>query len=274
MKKLLMLSIPLLLSTSIAEELPVPSKLDNKIQEIIYNPDNVTIVKVQAGVATLIQLSEDEYIGGSNVSSGFAIGDPEAWNISIRQNNIFLRPKAEMPDTNVIFTTNKRTYSVILSSAVEQEAPTFLLRYKYPQDDILKAKALRESKAKEQREMAQRKREEMIIPCTDGGWINTDYQVRGSSEIKPIHIWDDGTFTCFKWSAGSSLPVAYKKFGNGKEQITNSHMEKDILVVHEVSKEFVLRFGDEVLDVKTDRNIKKGFNSKATTVNNQALIKK
>lgn len=280
MKKLIVLtSLIALLNVSNAEEIPVPSKLDNKIQEVVYDGQNVTVVKVKAGVATLIQLYEDEYIGGQNLESGFAVGYPMAWDISIRKNNIFLRPKAPQPDTNVVFTTNKRTYSVILSSVDEGEEPTYVLRYQYPQEVALKEKLKREEqnrlwreKQAEQQKVAQANKH---IPCTDGGWINTDYQVRGSQEIKPIHIWDDGIFTCFKWASNSDLPAVYKQFPNTKkEQLTNYHMNKNIMVIHEVSKNFMLRFGDSVMEVKTDRNVSRGFNGKGTTVANQALIKK
>lgn len=276
MKKLLLLSsLYCALNFVNAEELPKASVLDSKIQEVVYDGHNVTIVKVKAGVATLIQLSDDEFIGGENLASGFAIGDPMAWDISIRQNNIFLRPKANQPDTNVVFTTNKRTYSVILSSVAEEENPTFVLRYKYPQDEALKAKIKKQEQAKAWQEKQRAKVENMAIPCTDGGWINTDYQVRGSSEIKPYHIWDDGIFTCFKWVGNKDLPAVYKQFPNSKkEQLTNYHMKKDVMIIHEVSKNFILRFGDYVMEVKTDRNVNRGFNSKGTTVPNQALINK
>lgn len=275
MKKMLLMGVLLgSISISYSVEIPTPSKYDKKIQELVYNGQNVAKVKVKAGVATLVQLSEDEYIGGDNLASGFAIGDPMAWDISIRKNNIFLRPKAPQPDTNVIFTTNKRTYSMILSSVNEGEDPTFILRYKYPQEEARKAKEAQEAKAREWREKQQALAQNKAIPCTDGGWVNTDYQVKGSPNIKPLHIWDDGTFTCFKWSSGSDMPVVYKQMPNKVEQLTNYHMNKDIMVVHEASKNFVLRFGDSVMEVKTDRNINKGFNWKATTVPNQALITK
>nr|WP_282680441.1 TrbG/VirB9 family P-type conjugative transfer protein [Escherichia coli] len=38
------------------------------------------------------------------------IGDPEAWSVSVRDNTLFLRPKAEEPDTNVTVQTNKHIY--------------------------------------------------------------------------------------------------------------------------------------------------------------------
>ena len=280
MKKLILLtSLFAVLSVSNAVEIPSVSKLDNKIQEVVYDSQNVTLVKVKDGVATLIQLYEDEYIGGDNLESGFAVGFPMAWDISIRKNNIFLRPKAPQADTNVVFTTNKRTYSLILSTAEANEEPTYVLRYQYPEEVALKQKLKQEAQAQAWRDkQEERKKLEQSnnhVACTDGGWINTDYQVRGSQEIKPIHIWDDGIFTCFKWADNSDLPAVYKLFPNTKkEQLTNYHMNKNVMVIHEVSKNFMLRFGDYVMEVKTDRNVNRGFNGKGTTVPNQALIKK
>lgn len=249
------------------------SNENSKIVDVIYDPDKTTTVKVKAGTATLIKLDDDEWIGGDS-ASGFAIGYPLAWDISVKKNNVFMRPKEEQPDTNIIFTTNKRTYSLILSSVAENEDPTFILRYKYPQEEARKIREKNQEIAENKRKERQKIQENNVIPCGDGGWINTDYEVRGSKDIIPLHIWDDGTFTCFAFSSSSNLPVVYKQFENKKEQLTNSHMKKNILVVHEVSKNFILRFGDSVLEVKTDKNIKKGFNNKATTLSNQHLISK
>ena len=90
------------------------------------------------------------------------------------------------------------------------------------------------------------------------------YMVRGSLEAQPLAVWDDGRFTCFKFPQNISLPVIYALDGNN-ERITNSHMNKNIMVVHEVSKRFMLRAGEDVVEVKTEQNVPRSYNAKGTT---------
>lgn len=244
---------------------------DSRVKDVVYDPDQIVTVKVQTGTATLIQLAEGEYIGGN--SAGFATGDPLAWDVSVKSNNIFLRPKAEEPDTNVLFTTNKRTYLMVLSSVAEGEKPTYILRYKYPQDEHKKRQEEQKQRNAEAVARAKKQAEERYVPCTDGNNINMTYEVRGSDIIKPYAVWDDGRFTCMKWRSSTSLPVVYALEGS-TERITNSHMNKNIMVIHEASNMFVLRSGEDVVEVKTRSNVPRSYNAKGTTTQRERLITK
>lgn len=255
---------------NVKSALKSPTK-DDRVKEVIYNEDDITVVKVQIGTASLIQLGEGEFIGGAN--SGFAAGDPLAWDVSVKSNNIFLRPKAEQPDTNVIFTTNKRTYLMLLSSVKDGEDPTFVLRYKYPQDEHKKKQEELKKRNQEAVARAKRQAQEKAVPCTDGSSINMVYDFMGSQNIKPYAVWDDGRFTCFKWHSSVSLPVVYALDGN-QERLTNSHMNKNIMVVHEVGNKFVLRAGDDVAEIKTSHNVPRSYNDKGTTTYRERLDNK
>lgn len=255
-----------ILSFASAEIIPAPSTFDKRVQFVDYNPQNVTVVKVKVGTATLIQLNDEEYIG--EAQAGFAIGDPLAWDVVVKQNNIFIRPKAENFATNVVFTTNKRTYALNLSSASGNEEPTYYLKYKYPQEEQEKrAKAWAEAQAKKKAEQERKRYENQpkSPPCSNGN-VNLDYYVKGSEEITPLAVWDDGEFTCMKWDNSKSLPVPYRVLNDGKntEVLTNTHMDGNILVIHEVSPRFALRHGDLVAEVKTESYIPKNNRSRTT----------
>lgn len=249
------LSIAILLGLSshaFSAALPRSSGADPRVQEIFYNANNVTIIKVKEGVATLIQLEDDEFIDGNNSATGMGLGDPLAWNVSVRGNNIFLRPIAQQPDTNIALVTNKRTYAIQLTSSGEGQ-PTYLLRYTYPKkpEPVKQTVFLGKNK--------------IDIPCLDGGKINNVYQFKGSKELTPSGIWDNGEFTCFKWNNATDLPVVYRVLPDGKEQLVNYHMDKNVMVVHEISPQFVLRLGQSVMDVKTMHTIQRGYNYSGTT---------
>ncbi|WP_258086629.1 TrbG/VirB9 family P-type conjugative transfer protein [Xenorhabdus bovienii] len=264
MKMKTALSIAVLLglsSQSFSAALPRSSGADPRVQEIFYNPNNVTIVKVKEGVATLIQFEVDEFIDGDSSATGMGLGDPLAWNVSVRGNNIFLRPIAQQPDTNIALVTNKRTYAIQLASSGNGE-PTYLLRYNYPKkpEPVKQTVFLGKSK--------------IDLPCFDGGRINNRYQVRGDMTLKPSGLWDNGEFTCLKWNNATDLPVVYRVLPDGKEHLVNYHMDKNVMVVHEVSPKFVLRLGQSVMDVKTDHNIKRGYNYNGTTTGEKLVERK
>lgn len=243
-KLFLLFSLSVFCCSVNAEIYPRSLGLDPRVQQIKYNPNNVVVVGVKDGIATLIQLEEDEEVAGD--ATGMGIGDPMAWNINVRGNNIFLRPVAEQPDTNISLVTNKRTYSIQLK--YKDKNPTYILKYAYdkpPKDPlpIFKNKVIK-------------------MPCTDAVF-NGSYQVKGSEHLKPTSIWDDGIFTCFRWYNNNDLPVVYRVLPDGKEQLVNFHMDEDtgVMVVHEVANEFVLRLGDEVMNARTMKKLIRPYNS-------------
>lgn len=228
---------------------PKTAGFDNRVQQIIYNPNDVTVVKTKAGVVTLIQLEEGEII--KSEETGLGIGDPEAWDPAVRGRNIFLRPKAEQPDTNIAIVTNRRSYSISLVST--DKDPTYVLRYVYPKPpEPVKPNV-----------MTGRSRN--TAPCTEGNIVNGRYEVRGSQAVKPSAIWDNGRLTCFRWRSSTDLPVVFRVMADGKEQLVNHHMENDVMVVHEVSPEFVLRLGSQVMQVRTEGIIPRSWNASGTT---------
>ncbi|HDD9007779.1 TPA: TrbG/VirB9 family P-type conjugative transfer protein [Escherichia coli] len=249
MRKLL---LPLVISsitmTCHAAKTPASAGFDKRVQQIVYNPNDVTIVKTKAGEVTLIELEEGEVIKSED--TGLAIGDPEAWDPAVRGNTIFLRPKAAEPDTNIAIVTNKRIYSIQLVST--DQNPTYLLRYIYPKSpDSVKPNVMTG-------------RSRVVAPCTEGNVINGRYEVRGSQKIKPEAIWDNGRLTCFRWSAAADLPVVFRILPDGKEQLVNYHMDKNVMVIHEIAPAFVLRLGGEVMEIRTNSHIPRAWNASGT----------
>ncbi|MBC3997481.1 TrbG/VirB9 family P-type conjugative transfer protein [Morganella morganii] len=255
MKRIITLAVSAAISfQAYSAAVPRSSGADARVQEIMYNPNNVTVVKVKSGVATLIQLEQDEFLEGDY--TGMGLGDPLAWNVSVRGNNIFLRPVAEQPDTNIGLVTNKRTYSIQLTDSAGAQ-PTYIMRYVYPKkpEPVKQTVFLGKSK--------------VDIPCFNGGKVNVEYEVKGDKSLTPSAVWDNGEFTCFKWTNAVDLPVIYRVLPDGKEQLADYHMDKNVMVIHTVSPRFVIRLGQSVMDVKTDHTIQRGYNYKGTTTGEQ-----
>lgn len=227
---------------------PTPSTFDQRIQNVMYNPDDVVVIRTRPGNTTLVKLEPGEVVVGIP-GGGLSIGDSEAWTIGIRENSIFLKPKAPFPDTNINLVTNKRTYAIQLVETTDIKRASWQVRYQYPAVPV--------------------PFKEPVVdrgPCSDGP-INRNYFKYGDQSLSPTEVWDDGRFTCMRFPTSKALPNVYRYNPKSelKEAITNFHMKDDILVVHEVTDEFRLRIGDQVLGVKTDSLRDAPYNWKKTT---------
>lgn len=230
-----------------AAVLPEGTAFDSRVQTVLYNPDDVVRVKIALGASTLIQLEEGETVEVPN--GGLGIGDADAWTIGVRENNIFMKPKAESPDTNITLVTNRRTYALSLETSPSASRTAFIVRFEYP-------------------EAPQAPIAEPQQACTDGR-VNADYQMWGDTVLAPSAAWDDGRFTCFKYSRGGDLPAIYSVSADGQENLTNFNIEDDIIVVHSVAEEFRFRAGNNVLGVKSDDIYRAPYNSSNTTIPGQ-----
>lgn len=230
MKKLILTSLALCLFSQFAnaEAYPKGSRFDNRVKTVAYNPDNVTRINIKAGISSLIQLHKNEQI------TGVGLGDSEAWNVNVNGSNIWIKPIAEQPDTNLTITTDKRTYFFNLVTVKNKSAASWGIRFDYP--DMKKPMNT------------------YVKPCS-GIVQNYRYFVQGDNKAKqifPIEAWDNGTFTCLRFPIGGDLPVVFKKLPDGKEGLVNSHIENDVVVIHEINKEYRIRLGDLVAGLKTD----------------------
>lgn len=253
MKKILLAGCIAALLPCVANALtvPQPTAYDLRIQEATYNPDDAVLVKVKTGTSTLIQLQQGEFITDDQAGMGF--GDPDAWDVSVRGNNIFIRPIAEQPDTNVTLVSNKRTYNLYLKSV--KGNPSWMVRFKYPKKyNPANATVFKKT------------------PCQSDGPYNANWNYQLQNEenetFAPYEVWDDGRFTCFKFNPSSDLPMIYRIAGDGEEVLVNGGADPDdnsIIVVQETNPEFHIRLGKKVVAVRTETMKPKPSNRSGTT---------
>lgn len=253
MKKTLLILCSIASGTINAAILPQGTSFDSRVQTVTYNADDVIRVKTRTGISTLIQLENGEFLAES--VSGMGLGDPQAWDVAVRGNNIFLRPIAENPDTNVTLVSNKRTYIFSLETAGKNTSPSYFVRFIYP--EIPKPTVFNKPPT----------------PCTDGV-VNRKYEKWGDSTLAPSAAWDDGRFTCFRFPTNVDLPAVYRKLSDGTEYLVNPRMEQDVMVIHEVANEYRFRLGKSVLGVSSDTIQPALFNKKGTTTGEKREVKK
>lgn len=242
MKKILLFSCCLSFCVNGAL-LPQKENTDSRVTVIDYSPDDVIRVRTQAGINTLIQFESGESFNSG--TSGLGMGDIEAWGVSVKGNNIFLKPTAKNPDTNLLVVSNKgRTYSFDLISS---EYPHYVVKLQYEPPKTAKDFTPK-------------------IPCYDGK-VNFRYGKWGDIALAPTYMWDDGRFTCLKFAQHGELPVPYQVGTDGIESLVNYRMNKDTMIIHSVSKEFRLRLGKQVLGLRSEHTLSNGYNEKATSIN-------
>jgi len=81
---------------------------------------------------------------------------------------------------------------------------------------------------------------------------NTAYAIaegKGSEDIVPTLVFDDGRFTYFRFPGNREVPAVFHVLGDGSETLVNARMEDDLLVVDRVSRRLMLRAGLAVVGV-------------------------
>lgn len=213
---------------------------DSRIRTENYSSERVYTMYAQVGRAAMVQLQDGEYLDARY--SALGMGDAEAWKMSVRGNNILFKPTEEKPATNMILVSDKRTYVFDLKIAGAKQPPTYVLRFRYP-DDI-----------RRQRDALAEKRRNAEAALAAAGGLramddNRNYWGYGDKHLAPTALWDNGRFTYFQFDNGRALPTVYRINADGSESLADSHTEGDTLIVHETAAKFVLRSGKSVLGI-------------------------
>ena len=233
-----------------AASIPNHAHQDSRIQYVDYDPDNVVKIRAKIGHTVTVQLDKSEDAEKGVV----AMGDAQAWNMAVKGNNLIFKPTATSPATNLTVITDKRTYVFDLSLAgcikgkkrrcVDIQQPTYLLRFHYPTE---------EEKARRKRAAQQERALNMMVKfglSKETAKLNYLYYGKGDKAIAPSAIWDDGRFTYIQYADNRDLPAVYKINPDGSEMLVNSHMEEDVIVVHETAPKLIIRLGESVLGVE------------------------
>lgn len=213
---------------------PVPSAYDPRVKSVIFNPGDVVQLNTVVGVATHIILEKGEtYIT-------HAFGDSDAYAFVIKKHHIFIKPKAERADTNLIVVTDRRSYKFRLTYRRTRTDATYELAFIYPDTT---ARLDHEAAARAEIERSFNKGAEAY---------NLAYAMSGDTAIAPVNVWDDGRFTSFKFAANTDLPAIYAVDADGNESIVNRTTVGEgnsIIVMHKVHPKWILRLGDQALAV-------------------------
>ncbi|MEW1489986.1 P-type conjugative transfer protein VirB9 [Escherichia coli] len=246
-------------TAALAVDVPSSSRYDNRIQYVNYNPGDVVLVRALPGLGARLVFGPDEEI--LDVASGFSQG----WEFSDRRNILYVKPKSIKQgenqilspkagdwDTNLMVTTNKRMYDFdlkLMASAGSDGKPVPNQRVAYRVQFLYPGEARAKERAEERKRAAQAKLDVTPPPMN---W-HYSMQIGDKSEgIAPTMAYDDGRFTYLRFPNNRDFPAAFIVAADKTESLVNSHIDPntpDVLVIHRVSPELVLRLGNAVVGV-------------------------
>lgn len=276
-----------------ATQVPKPGREDPRIRYVVYNRDDVVEVPVRRGTVTRIVLAPNEKIAPDGAAIGFPADctKPDLeWCIraDAGSNQVLVKPKDGASHNNLELRTDLRDYSFafrVLPNAAARDAlaphdqsasgPAYRVVFRYPASapasitagDAITKTADHDSLLQER--LAQAK----PVPRN---WRYAMQSLKGSDDIRPALVFDDGRFTYFRFPENREIPTIYAVTGKGEEARVNFHMDSGdatLAVVERVARQFVLRLGGAAVGVWNEGFDPDGVASKeGTTINGVSRI--
>jgi type IV secretion system protein VirB9 len=212
-----------------AESLPRHVAADNHVKVVMYDPNNVVLLKGRYGYQTQITFSSGEVV--QNVS----IGDSLAWQAVPVNNNLFIKPVAESK-TNMTVLTNTNSYNFQLDSLDASVKPTYKLQFTYSESGFEAGSS------------------STAVGTFDPAKLNWKYSFTGERERVPIEAFDNGQFTFFKFKNDgiNHLPSVFVVDKDKHEALVNYHMQGEYMVINAIAKQYTLRDGTNVTSIYND----------------------
>ncbi len=238
MKKI---TISLVLMVSIgtlhAQNNPRPFSTDNRIKQVVYQDNNVVPVQGMTFTTTQIQFGESEHV------LDIEGGDSAAWMVTYHpelSNMVFVKPTMVDSHTNMTVITNQHAYYFDLASNKTLEKKptlqTYALKFIYPERATIRVRT--------------------STPPPQPKALNTSYRFSGSPQLAPKHVFDDGQFTYFEFSATGAVPAIFAVDNkNAKESTVNTRRQGKYIVVQRLAPQFTLRQGGQTTSVFNAREI-------------------
>ncbi len=200
---------------------------DGAIFRLFTAPDKVSDITLQSGEA-LVAISAGD-------TARWIIGDTYSGDGASKQTHVLVKPFTAGLSTNLVITTDRRTYHVQLEStaAVAMTA----ISWSYPQDALIAFKAAAEKRAAE-------------APVASGLSIedlNFGYSISGDTPSwRPLRVFDDGQKTYIQFPptlAQGEAPPLFIVGLDGKAELVNYRLQHDFYVVDRLFEAAELRLG-------------------------------
>ena len=206
---------------------------DGAIYHVLTAPEHVTDILLQPGEAL------GAVAAGDTVR--WAIGDTTSGTGEARRTHVLIKPFTVGLATNVVITTDRRTYHLALTSAAS--SATVAMSWTYPQDQLIALKA-----AADRAQPAQ--------PVAAGFQVDQlrfNYTVTGDTPAwRPLRAFDDGRQTFVEFPASLAVGEAPPLFlvdTKGNASLVNYRVQGRFYVVDRLFDAAELRLGLKHQDV-------------------------
>lgn len=216
---------------------PTPGMFMNARQHYVWSEGSVYHAYTAPGMVTDIALQPGEALVAvaAGDTARWVIGDTTSGTAETKQTHILVKPFSAGLSTNLVITTDRRTYHLRLSSS--SGLAMSALSWTYPQDTLLALKR--------QTEIAEKAK-----PIASGlavEQLHFDYGISGDKPYwRPARAFDDGrqTFIEFPSSiANGEAPPLFLIGAEGKAELVNYRMRGNYYVVDRIFDMAELRLG-------------------------------
>jgi len=249
----------------LALEIPRSASQDSRVRFVNYQPFNITRVVGTLRSSVQVEFASDEEI------AHVALGNSVAWEVAPAGNILFLKPRENQPVTNISVVTTRRDGSTrsyqmeltVRDGSVEAGQNTyFYVKFRYPEDEA----AFRRQQAASRALAAQAKDADNVLALHEAyGPRNWRYSAQGSQALEPQSVYDNGKITTFAFIGNQEMPAIYMENSDGSESLVPKSVDGNLVMVHAISRKFILRRGKDVLCVFNEAYDRVGINPDTNT---------
>lgn len=245
-------------SDCVAETIPKPGRIDPRVREVIYDPNDVIRLIGYEGYQTHLKFAEgEEFIG-------LGSGDTGGLDVASDGNDTWIKPKAVIVRTNFDVKTNMRVYHFDYQARKNlpknRYAMIFSIQFRYP-DDEARQRTSRYAHAQLRHKLG---------AAAHGA--NRNYWYCGSPSLKPIEAYDDGVQTYIRFNAYAEFPAIFVENEDETEALVNFNVEDDEVIVHRIAHRLIIRRGDLVGCIE-NRHFTGGGKRLSTQTTQQGIVR-
>ncbi|MBY5410904.1 P-type conjugative transfer protein VirB9 [Rhizobium leguminosarum] len=252
-------------TTALALDIPRGASQDSRIRFVDYQPYNITKIVGTLRSSVQVEFAADEEI------AHVALGNSVAWEVAPAGNILFLKPRENQPVTNISVVTTRRDGSTrsyqmeltVRDGTVEAGQNTyFYVKYRYPADEAERRRLDAAARA----QAAQAGEADKVLALHEAyGPRNWRYSAQGSAALEPQAVYDNGKVTTFAFADNQEMPAIYMENSDGSESLVPKSVENNLVMVHAISRKFILRRGGDVLCVFNEAYDRIGINPDTNT---------
>ncbi|MBA5800283.1 P-type conjugative transfer protein VirB9 [Rhizobium changzhiense] len=252
-------------TTALALEVPRGASQDSRVRFVDYQPYNITKIVGTLRSSVQIEFAADEEI------AHVALGNSVAWEVAPAGNILFLKPRENQPVTNISVVTTRRDGSTrsyqmeltVRDGTVEAGQNTyFYVKYRYPADEAERRRLDAAARA----QATQAGEADKVLALHEAyGPRNWRYSAQGAAALEPQAVYDNGKVTTFAFAGNQEMPAIYMENSDGSESLVPKSVDNNLVLVHAISRKFILRRGGDVLCVFNEAYDRIGINPDTNT---------